>query len=347
MKRHFCKTILGALILCLLPAAAFPALADTPDFDISTEDLPIIEYHPTVTLGDPVSIQNGEAYATPLLSVPTPNDLPYPMSLCPNGVEAREISRANGFVRVAIGGDGLNAGISGCIQEAHIVPAGTSADTPPTVTLRAGDGGDIPLLLDYTEDAEVIASYPAGTEAQLLGWLDTWCQVQIGEESGFLRTAQVEWPEAVEQGLQSVPIDSFDSLTAREKHAMDILSAYYTEKIAEYGPNEGWPVEARAEYAALSIQLGRGQIFDFGIDIMPGPEDLTQEEAMAIAAQAAEEIYGVPPEDLATYDVEVRFYDSNYVRTGRYWFFHFKHSPEANSFMITISSPEGEAGWVE
>lgn len=337
MKRSSQRSTATAwMVYILVLAIAMPAIADTPDFDIPLDYLPLVEYRPVITLGDSVTLHHKESYGVRLLSVPSLNDLEYPIGVFMNGVQGNEISRQNGFVEVAIGGNGLDAGISGYVQEEYISTGTAEAFSLPSATLKS----ETSLLADYTDAAKVLATHPAGTEVLMMGYLDEWSMVQVGDTYGFLKTAQLTLGEEATTGLASGMPHTFDWHTAEEKHAMDVCGAYADEKEEQYGDMDHWPLEIKAEFAALSIQLGRGQVFDLGVDIMPGPDDLQQDEAIAIAKQAITEEYPITLEQLDFLDMWFRFFDSNFYRTGRYWYFSFVG--EEYDFMVLISSPDGE-----
>ena len=160
-----------------------------------------------------------------------------------------------------------------------------------------------------------------------------------------MKAEQLVISDDIAHGIESAPIENFDDITPQRKHAMDIAGAYYTEKTEQYGEWERWPLEVKAEFSALSIQLGRGQVFDFGIDIVPAADDLPQEEALAIAKQFLAEQFSIPTDELNRLQVDIWFYDSNHKRTGHYWYFCFWNGAE--SFYVHVSSSAGEVVWMD
>ena len=349
----------AAFTLALLIATTLPTLSFSDNFSVSTQDttldhMPYIDYHPTIVLGDSVVITNQQAYATPILFYPSPNDLDSPLGIYVNGVEARVIQSEHGlsdtaydfgFAEIAIEGNGLDSGFSGFIPKEYLVSTGAETPSLPIVAFNAQGTEDIALLLDFAEDAPIVATYPNGTQAQLLGYLDDMCHVQIGVQSGFVKTSQLELPQEVAQGLAKAMPRHFESFTAHEKYIGFIHMAYLYERSAQYGEYGYWPLWLNAEYSALCMQLGGGTGFMYGVNIMPGPDDLPEQEARRIAVEAICERLGITQETLSQYESGVFFYDSD-NDTGHYWHFAFwgvRDSDLPMQITISVSSPAGEA----
>ena len=348
MKTIYKETL---IILTIILAIALPALSDTfnPYTDIMLDYLPDIDYHPTVVLGEAVIIQNQNAYASPLLHNASSRLLDNPLGIYVNGVLANRLHRwdgkgQDGYVEIAIGGNGLDSGFSGYIDERHLIYPGTVAFVLPIVTLDAQDTEKIALRLDFSEESPVIATYPNGTQAQLLGYFDGMCHIQIGDQSGFVKTSQLQMSEMISKRLTEAMPKQFMNLKPVHKHIIEIGIAYELELIGQYGPNGDWPLWLKAKYADMRIKLGLGAPFLLGTYIMPSPDDLQQQQAIDIAARAASERFDIPLETLLEQPVFLSFFDADFKHTGHYWRIIFENPSDTDkrAIDIYISSPEGD-----
>lgn len=347
MKSILRKKTFFVLLIILVATLPIPSYGFDPYTDIAIDYLPDIDYHPTIVLGEMVIIQNQDAKVSPLLHDATSRLLDRPLGLYVNGVQAHRLHRydekgEDGYVEIAIEGNGLDTGFSAYIDERHLISPGTETPVLPTVMLNAQDG-DIPLYSDYSEDSPVIAIYPSGTQAQLLGLLVDMCHLKIGDLSGFVKTSQLHLPQTLEQELAGTMPKRFMSLSAVHKHIMEIVNAYEIDLIEQYGSD--WPLLQKAEYAAICINLGYSAPFRYGVYIMPTSDDLPRQEAIVIAAKDVSDRLGIAQDLLLEqFDVSVSFFDATYKHTGHHWWIVFSDPSgiEKRHTSTYISSPSGK-----
>lgn len=341
------RKILFSVLLVLIVMFPILSYGFNPYTDIAIDYLPDIDYHPAVVLGEMVIIRNQDAYASPLLHDAASRLLDRPLGMYINGVQARRLHRydgsgEDGYVEIAIEGNGLDAGFSGYIDERHLVSPSAKTPVLPTVMLNAQEG-DISLYSDYSEDSPVIATYASGTQAQLLGLLIDMCHIKIGDHSGFVKSSQLQLPHALEQDLIDTMPKQFMRLSANHKHLMEIVIALEMDIIKQYGGD--WPLLQKAEYADICMSLGFPAPFLYGVYIMPNSDDLPQQEAIAIAAQDVSDRLGIAQDVLLEqYEVSVSFFDATYKHTGHHWRIVFSDPAgiERRDTEAYISSPSGE-----
>ncbi len=351
MKMTYPKNALLVLLLVIILSIPAVSYGYNPLTDNPLDQVPEVDYHPTIVLGEAVIIQNTDAYASPLLYLGAYNLMNEPLGMYVNGVVAYRLHRYDGrgasdFVEVAIGGNGLDAGFSGYIDKRNLVYPGKIVPELPSVTLSGFGEEEVALHLDFYADSPIFAAYPNGTKAQLLGYLDDMCHVQIGDQYGFVETSQLQLPPEVAQGLENSMPPQFMALSAVHKHLIEIGVSYEMDLLNEYGSKGNWPLWLKAEYSKMHLTLGLSTGYGNGVYIMPDPDDLQQEEAVSIAAQAACDRFGIPLEALwlAQPEVSVSFFDADRIHTGHYWWIVFdKPLPDGmQPVSIYVSSPAGE-----
>ena len=246
MKKAFILNVF--LVLLIVLTITFPAFACefNPFPDITLDRVPNVDYHPTIVLGEPVIIQNQDAYASPLFFIGASRELG-PLVMYVNGVQAHRLHRwdgsgEDGYVEITIGGNGLDAGLSGLINERHLVSSGAKTSVLPIGTLYALDAEDVALFLDFMENAPIIAMYPNGTQAQLMGYLLHMYHVQIGNQTGFIKTSQLLLPPAVAQEFDDALPKRFIDLNPVHKHIIEIGWAYEVDRLVQYGRKSKWPL---------------------------------------------------------------------------------------------------------
>ena len=110
----------------------------------------------------------------------------------------------------------------------------------------------------------------------------------------------------------------FDDLTEDEKNALasKIIEAYYKDAMAmntfnimlnELGQMEDWPYEAKALYSSLLVEQGK-QKQSWDLYLLPTHEDISFEEAEAIAIDTLCEKFSVTRDALLAANVHASFY---------------------------------------
>lgn len=179
------------------------------------------------------------------------------------------------------------------------------------------------LRLDNGLSEQTIASYPAGTRAQVLGMMRDWWQVRIEGRTGFVKPGALRFDEAAQQLIDAAqPPYGFEEvgLGHRERYM-----EYLRQRDALMG---GEPMEAayldletRAKVSALAESYGFDYL-DF-INDLPGPGDLSQAEAEQKGWEALQAHFGI---------------DHSQIGGLSSFFFHWPEEPEARYWRVTAQT---------
>lgn len=219
---------------------------------------------------------------TPLLVTglsPTHGD--YPAELLANGDER--------WAKVVIGKTDDFAGIEGFMPLSAIRFSSETGRALPGAILEGE--AMVPLYQDNGLTEEAIGSYPEGTKVSILGWLIDWAQVEVDGKTGFMRQEALQLDaDAAESVFAALP-PFFDEIQpghqAQYAQYTDELMALYTR----YGDSNEWPLSVKAQASELAARYG----FQFtpDVNLMPGENDLSEEEVLKIAKAAAKDAYGI------------------------------------------------------
>ncbi|MDD4080612.1 MAG: hypothetical protein PHP02_04245 [Eubacteriales bacterium] len=210
--------------------------------------------------------------------VPTQGD--FPVELLESGDDS--------WAHVAIGKAGNYAGVEGFIPLAALSFDMVQTHTLPTAVLVGGD-----TVLVYQDNGltdTLLGEYPAGTQVNLLGWLLDWAQVKVDGKAGFVPHEALLMDKATTEKLTSALPPSFDEIQPGHQ---DLYAAYTGELMQLYalhGDSNNWPLEIKAQASGLAAKYGYRYTPD--VNVMPEASDLSQEDVVARAKAAAEELYG-------------------------------------------------------
>ncbi len=334
----------ATLLLALLLAASAlsPALATSPKAAELTpapegvfQPIPAIVLHPTSiganmtnTADDydyPQALYFNGASATVIGLVETLGD--YPLTLeDPRGL----------WARVRIGGTETFPGIVGHIPLAALSFDQTlAAVLPPEVTV-AGNG-TVDVYLDNGLTDKVAGTLPTGAKANLLGWLRDWAHVSSGQLTGFVRHGDVAMGEELLARFMAVMPEELDEIQPGYQERYAEYDRRITELYDEHGDSNLWPLEVSAQASALAQEFGF--TFTSEIHAMPGEGDLSEDEAIAKAKEAARELYGLDEDAFA--DIGTAFYYLPEAPDAYFWKINLWGAPGGRDVVVRLNRAGG------
>lgn len=190
------------------------------------------------------------------------------------------------WARVIIGASDAYPGIIGMMPLANLSP-----DKGESYPLQEGELlEDTDLFLDNGLTEKVIASFQKGTKTRILGWFPEWMHVEVEGKAGFVRPEQVALDPQTEEQMANVLISGFDEI---QPGYQERYEAYMTELMKLYdkhGDSNHWPLEVAVEASNLAQKYG--YFYDGVVNILPGENDLKQEEVLIKAREAAMNSFG-------------------------------------------------------
>jgi len=321
MQKHRLVILMMTLLLAM---AALPATAQTPALSPAPEG----SFSPIQAVV--ASALNGASNLTN-----TPDDYDVPQGFYFNGtpltIIAVEPTRGNYpvelsapeqlWARVRIGQQGDYAGIEGMMPLENL--SLTQKDSPATqITARLKAVS--PLYLDNGLSQIVLAEYPAGTDLQVMGWLLGWAHVAVEGQTGFVRPEALALEGDAAQALQqALPVD-FDQIQPgyQERYGqyMDALMALYDK----HGDSNHWPLAVNAQASQLAREAG--YLFTDVEDVLPGQDDLSEEQAIQAGQAVAQSLYGLEADSWASASLA---------------FFHEPGLPQEPQWKISLWGREG------
>ncbi len=347
------KKRLGALLICMTLLAS---LGTGMGLALTREQLPD---GLDALIGKDVYV--AREHGSPMVYVPTPNDLEFPWFEYFQGAKARVVGwmenetaisayhndgraldmTCNLWLHVLVGGDGEKDGVLGLFPLDYIALEAPDAALP-TATVLAGGAT---VYTEYAEDSEKAFELAAGDAVTLLCWRTDWVQVQAGDRFGFVRADRLSLPEDVLDAMQASEVRvQFSDSTMREVKLIYRWEKLITPLQEQYGENvEEWPPEQRAFYSQTEIEtIG----FAEPCYLLPTAEDMTEEAAVAKAKEAFMQACELPASTVEEYTVTAYlFCESSRDDTRPLWYVSFRlweDDTAINSFDVTLSSPSGE-----
>ncbi|NLD51276.1 MAG: M56 family metallopeptidase, partial [Clostridiales bacterium] len=179
---------------------------------------------------------------------------------------------------------------------------------------------DTALLADTGLTDQTLGNLPAGTQVRLMGITRDYYHVTANGQNGFLPLAALRFDSQTQARLDKAqPIYQFEEVQpgweARYQEFEYKLSTLYNK----YGPVEKWTLAQKAEGSALAKEYGFRWISS--INVLPGPEDLTEEQAYAAALAAAMKEYGFAEDDVTDRWIHFAYEDEQAAEPR--WNVHF------------------------
>lgn len=225
------------------------------------------------------------------------------------------------WAQVVIGRTETFDGIEGLMP---LVNLSLDLSLAPAALPEAALSADSVLYTDNGLSGRELGSFKQGTPVKLLGWLLGWAHVEIEGQTGFVRTEQLALDgPAAETVKQALPVD-FDEIQPgyQQRYAdyMQTLMALYDK----YGDSNHWPLEVNAQASRLAQEAGF--TFTDVIHVMPGEDDLSEQQVIDAALKAAETLYGLGPDSWTSTSLA---------------FFHDPLKPEEQMWKASLWGREG------
>ncbi|NLD34499.1 MAG: hypothetical protein GX653_06270, partial [Clostridiales bacterium] len=156
------------------------------------------------------------------------------------------------------------------------------------------DGGIVYADTGLTQNA--IATPGEGAQVRVLGRTSRYYHVQSGDSVGFVPLAGLAFDDATRDHLRAQVPDGYEEVqpgweSRRAEYEMKRGAQYN-----QYGPVEQWTLAQKAEGSALAQEYGFEWLLDRDmmpiINVLPGPDDLTEQQAYQAALAAAMDKYG-------------------------------------------------------
>ncbi len=307
-------------------------------------------------------VKNPDASGGRLLTVPSGNDWDIPLAVYFNATPVTVVEydaggavlpewnmimgTENNWVRVTIGGGGIESGLAGWMPRCMLTDIYTQALPTGMITPREGQS-HVNLYKGFSETADVVALLPSGQQVTLCGYLDKWLHVEANGAYGFIPADSLAYDADVTAAFETFLPDIFDSFTYEDYRAFVTQELLMAEKYALYGSTnvEEWPAEGKAWFSQWGETYGGG--FDNMRCYIPGKEDIQEEEAKALAWAAYLKETGMEDADPEGYEFHMYFHteyvdehtEDPGVKKWRIDLFPKDHS--LMYFTVEISNPEG------
>lgn len=230
---------------------------------------------------------------------------------------------------VTIGGK-QDTGVYGYMPVACLQYADEAKNPPPALP-KGVIAGQVALHRDNGLTQDVVATLNDKTEVEVLGRLQKWFHVRAGEQAGFVPLDAVQLSsdqlELVNAGLPM----SFDGIGPGMEKRYDEYAAKLDQLYMQNGGEVAdFSLEAKAEASKLAQEYG----FEYMpyINVLPGPGDLKQEDALARGKAALKEKYGLGDEAIEQTVLS---------------FYHWPDKPEEHFWQVSILAKPGyQNAWV-
>lgn len=190
------------------------------------------------------------------------------------------------WARVVIGASEAYPGIIGMMPLANLSP-----DKGEDYPVQEGElFEDTALFLDNGLTDNKVGNFQKGTQLRVLGWFPEWMHVEIEGKAGFVRPEEVVLSPQTEEIMINALVFAFDEI---QPGYQERYEAYMTELMKLYdkhGDSNHWPLEVTAEASKLAQKYG--YLYGGVVNILPGENDLRQEDVLIKAREAALNAYG-------------------------------------------------------
>lgn len=181
--------------------------------------------------------------------------------------------------------------------------------------------GEIKLYYDNGLTDQVLATFPEGTSATVIGYMFRFLHVLVGDKAGFIGLNQITF--------EGEDLELYEKTRVKEvmpglSGLSDIMAGHlerfeeYNKKVDEitYACDLASPsLETRAKLSALAEEYG--YTYMSTINVLPGEGDLKEEEVAKIGKDLLMDTYGFKEEDVL--GIELRFYHHPGQPQERFW----------------------------
>ena len=207
------------------------------------------------------------------------------------------------WAHITVGKTALFAGASGYVPRVTLTleqPAGE--DAAPLYATVQGEG-PVALLADAGSSQAQEAQLKPGARVRLLGRSRSYYHVEAQGKTGYLPLAALQFDQAVSAVLAAnQPAEFLDVEPGWEQKDADFQREFSLLR-NRWGDTNTWDLEQLVKMSGLSEQYGIAWTWDREnrplVYVMPGPDDLTEEQAAERAYNFASKEWGVRQEDIA------------------------------------------------
>ncbi len=208
-----------------------------------------------------------------------------------------------------------------------------SFDKSKAVVITGTVEKEINLLGDTGLTDNTLDILNAGDSVQLLGFTRAYYHVTSDGLHGFLPLDALRFDDQAKARLEKMqPLHQFEDVQPgweeRHQEYQYKMSTLYNK----YGPVEKWTLEQKAEGSALALEYGFTWVST--INVLPGTDDLTQDQAYATALAAAMEEYGFTQDDVT--DHWIHFAYPQGETPNPQWNVHFVVRGPHHSCSVTL-----------
>lgn len=222
--------------------------------------------------------------------------------------------------------------ISGLIPRAAVrfLDEGQAGDTSPALPLaRLSDSAqDVPLYFDNGLSDRVLQPLPPSAQFSVLGLMHRFAHVMYEGQAGFVPIRQLQFlDESMQQYFKGLPPDSMGFHDIMPGHIGRYIE--YRQKFDQIAPQDGYQasqltLQQKAELSALALSYGF-EYMNF-INILPGENDLSPDQATDIGQRLLMDKYGYQQEEIDRMRVS---------------FFHWPDQPEEHFWEIALQAKFG------
>lgn len=175
---------------------------------------------------------------------------------------------------------------------------GEAIPKAPVGVLKAPEGETHVSLFARIFDSAPFYSAESGREARLVSWQPDWVQIAVDGREGYIHAGQLTLDEAALAHFTPEWLDGYDSWRLGYWDYYQQFLAWFGEMENRYGSTDFWSNDLKVLLTDTQRQYGLLQPGDWAF-VRPGPDDLTEEQVLAIGRQlindtGAQDELGIP-----------------------------------------------------
>ncbi len=181
---------------------------------------------------------------------------------------------------------------------------------------------DAYLYLNNGLSGEVISQLASGDKVRVLGFFPSWLHVQTNGQTGFVKQEAVKMSPDTETVMAEAQILDYDNIQPGYQERYEEYMTELMKLYDKYGDSNHWPLHVSVQASETAQKYG--YVFAEIVNIMPGEGDLSQEEVMLKAQEAALDLYGLKGWD----SISLNYY-------------YEPHSPDTHIWKASLWGNEG------
>lgn len=181
---------------------------------------------------------------------------------------------------------------------------GLNRSSRSTATKTANDA----VMQTYGLTMETLGAFRQEVEEKDGGWTITYSPVKFNLDAmgtytvtiGKDGTAEASWTHDG-QPLDGAGLDASIWGQTQLEQVLAVDREHFASRGSiDWDDQENWSIEARAAMDKVLVDSG---VTETVVHVAPGPEDIQEDEALAMAKDAIMKTYGIPEEEFEAYDV--------------------------------------------